>query len=275
MEIKIFRITALYLILGAGILSAQTEVSVKKYSCALLFGNNVYLSEPAIPASPGTSDWNVSGEAPNASGISETNNIMNMVGGEFRYFTSEKFAFKFNGTGIYKNTPARENVKGVTPATSAAIDPSSPNAGWIPNYDATVMNNSLNVNVSIGGEFHLANIEKVSPYIGIMVPFAYVRSSQYDPTVNVDITKSTVNAAVTITDVGVRHIETIGFGGQLVFGADYNITERFFFGMEIKPVSYLYAYNTKFPAPGLETRKADTHTYGFFTQPVVKIGFRL
>jgi len=272
MKYKILQVFTLCMLLGVGTLQAQSEGGSKKFSGAILFGNGIYLAEPSVPSSPGTADWTVSGEAPYASGISTNNQLTNMIGAEFRYFVSNKFALKLNGSGIFRNTPAADNVTGVTPTTSGAVDPNSPSAGWIPNYAATVMDNSLNVNVSVGGEFHIATGTKVSPYVSVMVPFAYGRRSQYNPTATVDITKPTLDAAVSIADVGVRHIETIGFGGQLVFGADYNLTESLFIGLEIKPVSYLYAYNTKFPAPGLETRSADTHTYGFFTQPVFKIG---
>ena len=274
MKYKILQAFTLCTLLCVSTLYAQTEGSSKKFSGAILFGNGIYLAEPAVPSLPGAIDWTVSGEAPYASGITSNNQLTNMIGAEFRYFVSNNFAFKFNGSGIFRNTPAADNVTGVTPNTSGAVDPTSPSAGWIPNYAATVMDNSLNVNVSIGGEFHIATGSKVSPYVAVMVPFCYGRRSQYDPTATVDVPKGTIDAAVKITDVGVRHIETIGFGGQLVFGADYNLTESFFIGLEIKPVSYLYAFNTKYPAPGLETRSADSHTYGFFTQPVFKIGVR-
>jgi opacity protein-like surface antigen len=274
MKYKILQVFTLCTLLGVNTLFAQEDGGFKRFSGAILFGNGIYLSEPIVPASPGANDWTVSGEAPYASGISSVNSITNMIGAEFRFFTSEKFAFKFNGSGIFRNTPARDNVPGVTPATSGAVDPASPNAGWIPNYSATVMDNSLNVNASVGGEFYFTGNTKISPYLGIMVPFCYGRRSVYDPTANVDMTKSTLDNAVTITDVGIRHIEQIGFGGQLVLGADYNLTDNLFLGLEIKPLSYLYAYNIKYPAPGLETRKADSHTYGFFTQPVLKIGIK-
>ena len=276
MKYKKLQIFALCTLMGVGALSAQDHEGskTKKFSGAILFGRGIYLAEPTVPASPTSTDWNVSGEAPSVVGISSQNELTNMIGAEFRYFLSNKVALKFNGSGIFKNTPAQENVAGVTPATSGALDASSPSAGWIPSYAATVMDNSLNVNVSLGAEYHFNSANKLSPYVGLMVPFCYGRRSVYDPTVTVDITKSDVGSAVTITDVGNRHIEQIGFGGQFVLGADYDLSESLFIGLEIKPVSYLYAYNIKYPAPGLETRKADTHAFGFFTQPVFKIGFR-
>jgi hypothetical protein len=283
MKYKLLLTFTLCTILGIGTLTAQDEgntkkaqdeVRTKKFSGAILFGNGIYLSDPIVPASPGTSDWTVDGRAPVASGISDINSISNMVGAEFRLFLGKRFALKFNGSGIFRNTPARDNIPGVTPATSGAVDPSSPNAGWIPNYAATEMDNSLNVNASIGFESHFKGTDKLSPYWGIMIPACYARHSVYDPTAIVDMSKPTLDNAVKITDVGNRHIEQIGFGGQLILGADYNLSESMFIGLEIKPVSYLYAYNIKYPAPGLESRNADSHTYGFFTQPVFKIGVK-
>jgi outer membrane protein W len=274
MKYKILYVFTLCLFIGTGTINAQNEGKAKRFSGAILFGNGIYLAEPAVPSSPGATDWTISGEAPYASGISSDNQLTNMIGAEFRYFVTNKIALKLNGSGIIRNTPAADNVTGVTPATSGAVSPSTPSSGWIPNYEATVMNNSLNINVSVGGEYHIATTAKLSPYIAVMIPFCYGRSSQYNPTATVDVSKGTLDSAVTIADVGNRHIETIGFGGQLVFGADYNLTESLFIGLEIKPVSYLYAYNTKYPGPGLETRSAETNTFGFFTQPIFKLGVR-
>jgi hypothetical protein len=276
MKYKILYIFTLCLFLGAGTINAQNEGKAKKFSGAILFGNGVYLNPPQATWSPWWGDWNVSGEAPYASGISnDYNQLTNMIGAEFRYFVTDKIALKFNGSGIIRNTPAVDNVPGVTPSTNPLIPYGSGNAaGWIPNYDATVMNNSFNVNMSVGAEYHIATTAKLSPYVSVMIPFSYGRSSQYDPTSNVNVNQANPDEAVTIADVGVRHTELIGFGGQFVCGADYNLTESLFIGLEIKPVSYLYAYNTKYPGPGLDSRSAATSTFGFFTQPVFKLGVR-
>lgn len=267
MKYKILYVFTLCMFLGTCTIYAQNEGKAKKFSGAILFGNGIYLAEPAVPGSPTANDWTIAGEAPYASGISSDNQLTNMIGAEFRYFVTDKIALRFNGSGIIRKTPAVDNVPGVIPA-------GSPSAGWVPNYAATVMNNTLNINVSVGGEYHFATIAKLSPFVGVTVPFCYGRNSQYDPTVTVDVTNPNLDTAVKITDVGTRHIETIGIGSQLVAGADYNLTESVFVGLEIKPVSYLYAYNTKYPGPGLETRSAANHTLGFFTQPVFKLGVR-
>ena len=55
---------------------------------------------------------------------------------------------------------------------------------------------------------------------------------------------------------------------------DYFLMEGFYFGVEIKPVNYLYTYNAKKPGPGLEILDAKSNTFSFFTQPFLKLGFK-
>ena len=71
-----------------------------------------------------------------------------------------------------------------------------------------------------------------------------------------------------------RHVEGFGFGAQAVGGVDYYLMEGLYFGFEIKPVSYIYSYSAKYPAPGLEALEADNHTISFFSQSFLKVGFR-
>lgn len=256
------------------ITAQESAEKSKRFTMAVIFGNGTLLSEPTVPSSPTADDWTVTGEAPYASGISDVNSLANMIGAEFRYFVSKRVALRLSGNGSFRNTPAQDNVQGITPATSGAIDTESPNAGWIPNYDATVMNNSITGNAAIGLEFHFKSTSKASPYWGVMIPATYTRRSLYDPTVIVDMQNPSLSSAVRITDVGTRHVEQIGFGGQIILGGDYNFTESLYISFEIKPVSYIYGFNIKIPAQGLESRSADTHSFGFFAQPVLKLGMR-
>ncbi len=246
---------------------AQEVVKKKRFSAAIMFGRGAYLSDLTVPASPTATDWTIAGEAPSASGKYSVNDATNMVGAEFRYFLSDKIALKVNGGAFISNTPAQDNIPGV-------INTTMPNAGWIPNYAAVKADNKMDLNINIGGEYHFINESKFTPILGITLPFCYSRWSQYDPTYNVDVTQASVDKAVTIADVGNRHIEGIGFGIQGVAGGEYAFSDRLYLGMEIKPVSYMYAMSIATPAPGLETREADTHLIGFFTQPVIKLGFK-
>jgi len=261
-----YKYLSFFVLLALSTCYVVAQDSGSKFSVSILFGKGQTLSGNNIPASPTTNGWSVNGLAPSASGISFENSLVNMTGAEFRYFVVENIAIKLSGSGIMRNTPMQENIPGVIEGNI--------NAAWIPDYEATKAENSFDANLSLGGEYHFKMANKLSPYLGVAIPFCYSRYSQYDPTAIVDITNPDIEQAVKITDVGMRHIEALGFGGQIVSGADYSLSESLYLGFEIKPFSYLYAINTKYPAPGLEARSADSHTFGFFTQPVLKLGIR-
>jgi hypothetical protein len=54
---------------------------------------------------------------------------------------------------------------------------------------------------------------------------------------------------------------------------DYYVADGMFIGFEFKPISYIYTYARKFPAPGLEMLESDAHTWAFFNQIYFKLGF--
>ena len=244
------------------------------FSAAVLFGRGNFLNwgmDFMIPVAPGSGPtWTVPGTAPYNNTVDpNSNDVSNIVGMEIRYFLSTNMALKISGGGIIRNTPARANMPGF-------IDPEAPNATWIPAYAAVEADNSMDMNANLGFEKHFSTkYDRLFPYLGVTVPFYYSRKSMYDPTIGylMEIDEDgTINEFV--VDIGTRHVEMIGFGGQLVFGVDYYLQEGLYFGFEAKPASYVYAYNLKFPAPGLEAGEADNHTFSFFSQTFVKLGFR-
>ena len=235
------------------------------FTASLLFGKGNVLTAGLVNTMPaGTNaNWSVPGDAPYANMVSmDDNNATNMIGAEARYFLSDKIALKLSGLGVVRNTPSQVNI----PAT---IDPDSPNSTWIPGYDAVVADDELNFSIILGGEYHFTTpIDRLQPYLGVNAAYYYGRESVYDPTIE-DIAGEPV-----IMDVGIRTVELIGLGGAAVAGVDYYLMEGFYFGMEIKPVNYLYAYNAKKPGPGLEMLDAKSNTFSFFTQPFLKLGFK-
>ena len=243
-----------------------------QFTASLNFGNANFMTNAMdVPAAgdpyTGTlanSYWVIPGDAPYANVISaDDNNITNMAGIEARAFINDQMAVRFSAGAIIRNTPARDNIPGV-------IDPSSPNVTWIPNYEAVTADGRFDVNITAGFEYHFTKKNNLDLYGAVAIPFYYGRWSQYNPTV--DVSEA---GEVLITDVGTRHMETIGIGTQLIAGADYYLKDNLYIGIEIKPFSYVYAFNERFAGPGLETLQANTQTFGFFTQPVFKIGFKL
>ena len=236
------------------------------FSGAVLFGRGNFLNSGVGTIQTANTNWTVSGQAPFNNTVDPNfNDVTNIVGAEMRYFLKSNIALKLSGGAILRNTPAIGNVPGF-------IDTGGSNAAWIPAYQAVVADNTSDINVNIGGEYHFATkYNRLSPYAGINVPVYYGRRSQYDPTINDQLDPSDPNF---IVDVGVRHVEQVGFGLQAIAGVDYYLMEGFYFGFEIKPISYVYAKNTKIPAPGLEPLYADNHSWTFFAQTFLKIGFR-
>ena len=91
---------------------------------------------------------------------------------------------------------------------------------------------------------------------------------------SIDTGTPSLNNEVFVADVGPRHAEMAAFGGNAVGGVDFYLMEGLFIGFEIKPISYIYAYMLKYPAPGLPSLGSDTHTWSFMSQPMFKVGFR-
>lgn len=235
-----------------------------KYSASVVFGNTNTLWNTAIPSAASNSTyWNISGAAPGSNVMESEASIISMTGVEAKVSITDLIAVRIGGSAIVRNTPGRDNVPGV-------IDPASPNVTWIPNYEAVTADNKFDMNMSVGGEYTLVKKDKISAYAGAAIPFYYSRWTQYDPTIF-----EAGNGDIIVKDVSERHIEAFGFGFQALAGVNYNISENFYLGFEVKPFSFLYTFNEKFAAAGLETLQADTRTRGYFTQPVFKLGFNL
>jgi hypothetical protein len=242
-------------------------------SAAILFGRGNFLDidlQYDVPTVP-NANWTVPGTAPYANFVEANENpVTNIVGGEVRYFLMDNIALKLSGGAIMRNTPARANVPGI-------IDPNSNNASWIPAYAAVEADNKVDANINLGGEYHFTTkYTRLYPYGGLTLPFYYARRSVYNPTINYDVEdgSSSSGPSQTLVDVGVRSTQIKGFGVQVVGGVDYYLMEGLYFGFEIKPISVVYSYSDKIPAPGLESGQADNTTWSFFSQTFFKVGFR-
>jgi len=236
------------------------------FSGAVLFGRGNFLTSGLdIPSAPGYySSWSVSGSAPYYNVVEANyNDATNIVGIEGRYFFTDRIALKVSGGAILRSTPPRTNLPGYYPS-------GVPVSSWIPAYSAVEQKNYMDANLNIGADylFPSSKFERVFPYVGANIPFYYGRRSAYDPTI-IDN-----NGIPTVVDVSMRHVEIVGFGIQAVSGIDYYLAEGFYLGCEVKPVSYVYAISRKLPAAGLEIWEADTHTFTFFSQVFLKLGFR-
>lgn len=277
--------------------SASFAPSAGDFTGAILFGRGNYLTSGlSVPNSPyyygnynGGYGWTVSGQAPYANMVdANSNSVSNIVGVEGRYFVTNRIAAKLSGGAIFRNTPSFDNVPGYIPFVDVQTGTDSygnpiytrqptPNAAWLPAYEAVKAEDQADINVNIGGEYHFTTkYSRLFPYVGLTIPIYYGRRSMYDPTINFgDLDNPTDPLTPNyIVDVGVRRAEIFGTGVQAVAGFDYYLAEGLYFGVETKPVSYLYMYSGKNPAPGFESLDAKSTTWTFLTQTFLKIGIR-
>lgn len=272
---KITILAALLLGMLGGVYAQDSNSSSADYapaagdlSGAILFGRGNFLNSGLIvPRSPSPYGWqSVSGASPQNNTVGTDNNsVGNIVGAELRYFLQQNIAIKLSGGAILSNAPARGNSPAVV------MEGTDGNTVVVPAYDAVVADNSADINVNLGGEYHFSSkYSRLYPYAGVTLPFYYSRKSLYDPT----IVDGDGNSNPFIVDAGTRHAEIVGFGAQAVGGVDYYLLEGLYFGFEIKPVSYVYSYSTKVAAPGLGGLQADNHSVSFFSQTFLKVGFR-
>lgn len=274
----------LAMLLSAGLLvQAQDDGDVDEgygpkkgdITVEMQFGrSNIINGGLTVPSAPGNnSSWTVAANSPYANNISLTDNqntFVNMIGIKGGYYITDKISLILAGAVRMDYTPGQANVPGFINSTS--------NAAWIPAYAAIPEQNSTLLNAVIGGEYTFSTeMERVFPYVGVHVPFYYARESQYDPTItDADIEGATGSNALSnnVVDLGTRTGEIFGWGVQLAAGVDYYLMEGFYFGFEIRPASYIYAYSASKPGPGLELQESNTNTYSFFTQPFMKLGFK-
>lgn len=246
------------------------------FTFQMMFGRaNVMSTGLVLPTAPGgNANWTVGNNTPFANNIDlDKNPVSNMIGVETRYYVSDRIATTLSGVVRLDHTPGQVNIPGV-------INPGAPNASWIPAYASIPEQSSTLLNVNIGAQYLFnTKVSRLFPYVGLTVPFYYVQRTQYDPAINdVALAAATAgnNAGTNnlIVDLGRRAGEIFGFGVQAAAGVDYYLLDGFYFGFEIKPISYIYAYSASKPGPGLELQQSNTNTFSFMTQPFLKVGFK-
>jgi len=239
------------------------------FTAQMLFGRGAFATTNLnyVPGSYVSSILNnnggsINGAAPYVGDVSSNyNDVSNMAGAEFRYYTGNKFAIKISGGAILRNTPYKVNIPAVLATDGSTV--------LIPGYEAVDATEEAEVQLSLGGEFLLkTKNERLFPYVGFALPFDYARKSIFTPA-SIDS-----SGGVTIVDTGARHYEVTAFSVQAIAGVDYYIAKDLFFGFEIKPMSYTYASSIKSAAPELRNLEAENSTVSFFAQYSFKLGFK-
>lgn len=248
---------------GFGPVAGDVTVSLQ-LGRAESFSNLTYVQKPVD-----TNNGQYYLSAPYATTVSSNDNsLVNMIGVEGKYFLSNQIALRLSGMGIIDLTPAQEETPGATvslynyfdPKTVQMLQSQGVTDVVIPSYAPIESKTTHRFVGNIGADYYFQVASpRVHPYLGVLATFNYGRHQYY--TLDDD-------------DLGSRFFETYGIGASLTGGVDYYLAEGMFVGLEIKAFSYLYSVNNLTPMPGVETYDADSHTVGFLTNPMFKIGFK-
>jgi len=245
------------------------------FTASLLLGRGQF---PAVYSAPDSNAGSIS--SPSSSTFitsANANSLVNMIGVEGRYFATDNIAIKLSAGFLTANTPGRQQIEGVFGEVSN-----------VPTIESVEANVTTQLRVEFGGEYHFdVKSQRLSPYVGLAVPFYYSKDNEYDPGFDYSTTSTTTVANTSggtttttsttgsVDDVnGVRRSILVGISTQAVAGVDYHFNKDIYFGVQVNAVGYEYAFLQQSSGEGLPVAKASTYGFNFFTTPVVKLGFK-
>ena len=229
-------------------------------TASLLLGNSDSYNWSLTLPSANQNYYSIS--APQSWSTPTSNSLVNMIGIEGKWFLTDKWAIRFNGSSMLDATPAHDAVPGVSASSPIAT---------IPAYRSISGHASALVIANLGVDRYFAtNNRHLYWYASPVVNFLYGRLSGFDVSdINTDtLLNSTVDPGTA------RYGELYGIGLSGVFGAEFYTESGIVFGFEMRGVSYMYTVNSILPVEGMKPLKADNHTISFLSLPTVKIGFR-
>ena len=148
---------------------------------------------------------------------------------------------------------------GYGPVPGTIDETYEPGDGSIPNYGAVSDRSVIQFQVYTGVDrYFRTKVDGLLPYVGLRVGYAYGRErSMTDDE----------------TYMGESVGEVFNIRGAITAGVDYFFTESFFIGAEIDPFAYTYNRTLIKPQEGLSNLDANSHNFGIFAAPTLKIGF--
>ena len=177
-----------------------------------------------------------------------------MVGLEGGWFFQDLWKLTLGGGMNISKNPGYAAVPGVW-------DNDTP-VGNIPTYNAVASQSEMQFNVYAGVDRYFDNLIKVKnlmPYAGARMGYAYGRNSALADDENW---------------MGKSIGESFNLRWSLVAGLDYYFSEAMFFGIQVEPLAYTYNKSTLKPQEGLGNLSANSHNFGIFAAPTLKVGFK-
>ena len=132
--------------------------------------------------------------------------------------------------------------------------------GEIPTYEAVDMQHKLNYLAYISGSyyFRVKKVPALRPYLGLRFQGSYAGSSLREQNPE---------------SMGRSIAEAYTLASGVLAGVDYYFSRNFYVGASVEPFRYTYGLIYYCPQEGLSLLAADTHFFGVFAAPQLKIGF--
>ena len=178
-----------------------------------------------------------------------------MVGLEGGWFFQDLWKLTLGGGMNISKNPGYAAVPGVWDSSDGV-------SAGIPDYKAVASQSEIQFNVYAGVDRYFDNLIKVKnllPYAGARMGYAYGRNTA---------------CADDESWMGKSVGESFNLRWSLVAGLDYFVSEAFFFGIQVEPLAYTYNKSTLRPQEGLGNLSANSHNFGIFAAPTLKVGFK-
>ena len=223
------------------------------------------------------------------SGSLNYNNLVNVVGAQFKYFVSNHVSL--NLAVAYKTNlqPAKNYIEGTytglgyLKGMSDAYDPSEienrVGVGDIYAQKAILGAVTHSLFSQIGADYYFdVKNPRVHPYLGVFGMFKMARVEAAYPYTGQVIPEDIEASKLEFQEIDVyrashRIGQVLGFGGGLTAGVEYSLQEGLVVGLEVAPVAYQYSL-MQFALGGQQHYNASNHDITAFAFPQLKFGIR-
>ncbi|MCF0190290.1 MAG: hypothetical protein HUJ96_03395 [Marinilabiliaceae bacterium] len=187
-----------------------------------------------------------------------SNNILNVAGIQGRYFLASNIDVNLSFAMNIYATPSKDYVEGVE---------SSPVAVPAQRYIQGRLQSNLQFNV--GGDYHfkVGKNNNMNAYAGANVGYQLGRIQTTNPYVGDQ------NGEQVTYKVQSQAGQVMAIQGSIVGGIAAQTNFGLVLGIEVAPVAYQYSVYQIGPS-GFQTYKANHHSFKFFSNPQLKLGFR-
>lgn len=177
------------------------------------------------------------------------------LGFELGWFAGHNWKLSIEGGAHFNYNPAHSALPGTMDAGATEEE----NWGEIPAYEAVASEQKFSYRAVLGiDRYFKTRAKNLSCFVGLRAGGAY--------------TQAGLNSNDSMA-MGISLSETWNVVAAVAVGADYHISDAFYLGAQIHPVSYTYSVITHKPQEGLAALSANSHNIGCFAAPTLKVGF--